>query len=345
MGIHKFTELFRPDYVTAKNNIKNVIVAVDAMSELYRIILGFKVIQADDTLWIKTFIDNLALYRAQNITTIWVFDGQNINKKEEIKKRMQKKEDYKQKGVESIAKITNDTDISEEMKIMQIQEIENKTNKMSFYVDAKSKQIAISILECLGISYIITENNTEAEQIASILVKYNKANAVLSADLDTILFGSEMTYKTTKKTKCLTRVGTKNKNVDIEVYTKKGILKQLFEKINENNVKNGIEKITYNEGELFNDLMKICIMLGTDFNEKTPGIGIATIIKKYNSVVLTDEQKTSIGIFTENIKVDQIKIIESTPNPTKFIEILIKLNFSKSNIEKYTDKFTDKFTL
>ena len=94
MGILKFTTLFKPDYVICKDQITDEIIAIDAMSEIYRIILGFETVpfmkkirtenieekdenssiinisedkKKSNTLWIKTLIDILLSYKKHNL--------------------------------------------------------------------------------------------------------------------------------------------------------------------------------------------------------------------------------------------------------------------------------------
>jgi 5'-3' exonuclease len=45
------------------------------------------------------------------------------------------------------------------------------------------------------------------------------------------------------------------------------------------------------------NLRKVCVILGSDFAPKTPGIGPKTIFKKFDSIVITDKQKAAIEQF------------------------------------------------
>jgi len=358
MGILKFSTLFEPDYVISKDLIKDEIIAIDAMSEIYRIILGFQnapsirkkqsnvdheegdAIMPDTisstTLWIKTFIDVLLSYKKNNVKTIWVFDGKNIHKENEIKKRMQKKEEIKEKIQQQINTLNTGEehkDMDKNTKDKKINELENKESKASFYVNAEIKQLIINILISLGIPYVILDKY-EGEHVASILNKERIVNAVLSADLDPIIFDATTLYRVTKLSKCLKRKGKKTKAGDIEVYTKAGVLKQLKEKLSV-----VYEDVNYTEKQLYGILLRVCLILGTDFAEKTKNVGPMSVVKKYSEIVLTDEQKKALQIFKNHPKIEDIKINKPKANPKKFAEILISLKFSEKNIEKYLTGF------
>ena len=358
MGILKFSTLFQPDYVISKDLIKDEIIAIDAMSEIYRIILGFQNapsirnkqsnIEHEEgdaimpnttsttTLWIKTFVDTLLGYKKNNVKTIWVFDGKNIHKQNEIKKRMQKKEEAKEKIQQQIKEINTSEEykgMDKNTKDQKINELEDKESKASFYVNAEIKQLIIDILISLGIPYVILDNY-EGEHVASILNKERSVSAVLSADLDPIIFDATTLYKVTKMSKCLNRKGKKTKAGDIEVYTKAGVLKQLKEKLSV-----VYENVNYTDKQLYGILLRVCLILGTDFAEKTKSVGPGTVIKKYSEIVLTEDQKNALQIFKNHPKIEDIKIIKFKANPKKFAEILISLKFSEKNIEKYLTGF------
>jgi 5'-3' exonuclease len=97
----------------------------------------------------------------------------------------------------------------------------------------------------------------------------NMADAVLTDDTDSLAFGAKIVVK-----KCRKR-GAKVGTFDIYV----------------------LDEMLQVYGITREDLVKIALILGTDFAPKTPRIGPKTVLKSFKSVTLTKEQEDAQKIF------------------------------------------------
>lgn len=361
MGIKDFSKVFTFTNKIKIKDLNSKKIAIDAMTEIYRASLcGASVkLLTDDmgnpTLFIKVIFANIIEMQKNNIDMIWVFDHEadsktseefhNPAKVNEMIKRQKRKESAQAKlDVKNL--LTDDLFTDEEFNnIMKISSIADLASASASSASASSAVIQVStassaasaaaaqptatelkkvktkieevhalekqtfkvtrqmineiklILNCLNIKYIESPKGFEGEQIASLLSECNIVDGVLSSDTDPIAFGAKTLYRRTTEKKVFA------------VYERDDILSQISKQIGSK--------------ASMKDLRKICVILGTDFNTKTKGIGPKTIYKKYQTTDLTSEQKTAVNIF-------RVK-------PT--------LDLNVFNLDKKQFKNTDSFTL
>lgn len=263
MGVKNFTKVFP---LLDKNKVqlsdyKNKIVAVDAMVEVYRSLLGIGTRQmltdkkGRPTIHIGVILCLILELYKNNIGQIWCFDSYNAAKKDELEYRKKEKE----KAAEKIEEIENDPDLdflNENEDHMK--KIDN-LKKRSFTVENWMVDDVKFILDCFGIKYLDSENSYESEHLAACMTQMGIADAVLTTDADALLFGAkEIIKRDTRRT----NKGTKKKYYK---YNLADLLK------------------TYKLSQI--DLVKVGICLGNDFIQKgIPRIGPKTVLKKFDAV-------------------------------------------------------------
>ena len=204
--------------------------------------------------------------------------------------------------------------------------------KRAFTVTSDIIDDIILILNALGIKWIEAPEGFEGEAVCTDLVLKGKATAVYSGDTDPIAFGTPILWR-----KC-----TRDKI--IYEYTNSDLFKQIKE-----------ANVDVQDPNL-EDLRKICVMLGTDFCKKSPKIGPKTVIKKFNTTEISDEQKEAIQAFNKMprndsyvIHNDDARTMESEKIEMLINWLVLDRSFSKDRINgiftkanAYRDKLLNK---
>lgn len=310
MGIKNFSKTFNPTRIIKNKDLKNMTIAIDAMTELYRASLGAKTVdlltddEGNPTLFISVLISNILEFHKNNVNQIWVFDYDqaadksfhNPAKLDELIKRKQKKQAAQQK----IDKLKEDPLFSDDEEDLETDETKkeletNDTNKETYEtkteadkqdkINALEKQLfsvnktvineVKLILNCLNIKWVEAPYGFEGECVATYLNVSGVADAVYSGDTDPIAFGA----------KKLLRKNPKDKK--IYEYTQENILEQ-------------IQTATINHYPELYDIRKISVILGTDVCDKTTGVGAKTVFKKYRNITLTKKQEQAIEFFDKH---------------------------------------------
>lgn len=303
MGIKSFTKVFEYSDEFLYKNFSDKNVVIDASMEIYRAALGMKTINAltdstgKPTAHINTILLGVILkLKSVNADQYWIFDyntyskdsieNHNLLKQLELAKRRLKKtiaKDNIRQLTEQLGKKTrikdelfsedeDEEDSKNEDYIGQtiiashddIQSQIDKQQKAAFSLKSFYIEDIKFILDMLDITWIECPPGFDAEQIAAFSTINSDIfgatmDYVLSQDMDSLVFGAKILIKRDLKKKKLYK------------YELTRILKDY--------------KITHD------DLIKISLILGTDFAEKTPKIGPKTVLKKYNDVILSDSQK------------------------------------------------------
>lgn len=280
MGIKSFSKVFEHNGEITLKDLKNKTIAIDAMYQLHRVAHPFKtttqaILTAPDGTSTNHINGILALIfnlKKNKVNQIWIFDnpGEKHNniKTLEIERRKNCIKTAKQK----LDVILQQQDIlfsdSDEEKEETLKKV-NKYQRASFSLDAYMIDDLKYILSCFNIAWIESPIGYEAEQLAAYLTNYAidgiKADAVFTPDPDCLLFGASLMIKNDTSNR-------KYYKYDLHMLLKKY-------KIDQNN------------------LIKIGVVLGSDFAEKTPGIGPKTIFKKIDNIELTAKQQKAIEFF------------------------------------------------
>lgn len=170
-------------------------------------------------------------------------------------------------------------------------------DKVSFKITKEIIEESIFILENLGIEYCVSPKDIEAEKLGAYLLEIKKIDYLITNDSDSLTFGSSNIIRQQKI----------NNKKTYSLYNLDQILKNL--------------NITYF------DFVKISVILGSDFCEKTKGIGIKTVLKKYNNIELTEEQKLAYNYFISKVSFDLEDIVKPNKNIPAIIEYIRSKNF------------------
>ena len=202
---------------------------------------------------------------------------------------------------------------------------ENATDEKTKYkLNKKHIEEIQYLLTNLGIMYIISPPGVEAEQYGSYLTKGNInerfCKYMITGDSDVLFFGGNL----------LRIISTK---------TAKGKSKKTIYKAYElDDILNDID-ITIDQ------FLKIGVIMGTDFNDKAPGIGPATVIKKVKKDIahITPAMENAINYYksdiSEKISNDDTQIVNGIYDRIKIIEFLVSKKFNKERVESRLDDF------
>ena len=308
MGIKDFSKAFEATSIVSLKSLAGKTIAIDAMTELYRSALGAKSIsQLTDkygkpTMHINVILSVILEMHKNKIKQIWCFDSPTSNrlKAAELDKRKHRKDSAMSKILdlalcakspiitqrakspiildeEPIDELTTDEFKSLDEKQQDIDSLGKQQDidsleKQAFTISKEQIDDIKFILHHLNIMYLDAPDGFEGEQIASYLSATHQCDGVYSADTDCIAFGAQVQWRRHPRDK------------KIYQYTSQHILKQIHET-------NPLIKPT-----LVN-LIKACVILGSDFAPKTPGIGPKTVVKKLHLITLTKQQELAVKQF------------------------------------------------
>lgn len=192
--------------------------------------------------------------------------------------------------------------------------------KVSYKLNEEHVKDIQFLLENLGIMYITAPPEVEAEQYGAYLtsgpIDERYCQYMISGDSDVLFFGGNLLRISSTKS-----ATGKTKKTVYQVF-------ELDEILNETN-------LTYNQ------FLKMGVSLGSDWNEKAPGIGPATAMKKYKNIYLTPTMEEAIDYFKSDIsdKVGKAEIVEGKYNRQKILDFLEAKSFKKDRVEKRLDDF------
>jgi len=205
------------------------------------------------------------------------------------------------------------------------------SSRLSEDIIESSKQL----LSYMGIPIIQAPSEGEAQ--AAFLVKKNKAWSSASQDFDSLLFGSPRLIRNLTLSE---RRKLPGKNIYVQVYPTLIELDRVLSELD----------ISHEQ------LIDIGILIGTDFNDKIPGVGPKTalkLIKKYgsfNEIVkaknysIDFDYETVRNIFL-NPEVIDLPIPDlSVPDPDKLVEFLCEEHdFNRERVEKGISRLNNAY--
>jgi flap endonuclease-1 len=317
MGIKKFNELVTPQ-ILELSQLKGKVVAVDAMSEIWKRSVGVKKLtdsQGKPTQHIVGLLRAIIMYQKAGLRQIWVFDSDSKtdehrkykNKELALRKAKRKQaqkvlDDLKdeEKALEELKKQYADypdilatldsTAVFDETKKI-------KMEKRAFVVKAEQIQDAQMILDGLGIPWLVAPPTYEAEHVAANLTQLGIADYVLTPDADAIIYGARHMIK------------KGSTNSSFVHYDREAILKQLQ---------------TDTLG-----LIQIALCLGSDANPGgIKGIGPKRVLGKYRTIDWTPYSDI-IQMFLRVVPSKQIKLNKPSGDRQKLLGWLESRNFNK----------------
>jgi flap endonuclease-1 len=346
MGVKNFSKIFTPKEIKLKS-LNGFTAIIDASVMLYQSCLGMSNINSltdgdgNSTIHLKVIISRVLNFHVNNIKQKWVFDYHEANysppdKALELKKRKFKKDTAKkkikkindsislaEKEYKELFSDSDDGDDTHEKKtenhskkiIAVATQEKNKQEKIAFTMSERIVNDCKFILNCFNIPWLVAPKGIEAEHVCAQMTNDDIGDFVYSTDVDALLYGAK---------KLVRRVTIKKKQT-LQLYDLYDILKH--------------DKLTQD------DLLKIGVIMGCDHCTKTRGIGPKTILKKYKTVELTDEQKNAISIFKRTIDTTGLKFENSNKIPiddakkiNKLMDWLEDKNFKRVLIKKQIEK-------
>ena len=316
--------------ITFENLFKKDI-AIDAFNTIYQFLA---IIRQQDGTPLKDYEGNVTshlsglFYRSINflehgIRPIYVFDGKPSELKlNTIKERRKIKEEAQKKMVAA----QDAEDFKEAKKFAQL------TSKLDEGMIEESKKL----IESMGIPLI--QASSEGEAQSAYMVEMGDAWACASQDYDTLLFGGERLIRNFAVSRSRKLKDT-TVTLDIEYVSLSKFLKNL-----------GINR---------EQLVEMCILIGTDFFPGVKGVGQKTgleLIKKHESIENILNRNVKVGgkeIVLDVEFIEQIKNIFLNPdvrtdynipkpkriNYERIEELLIEQhNFSKQRVENALDR-------
>lgn len=336
-GLSQFLKKYAPelDLEIPISCISGQRVAVDASVYLYKFICIDNKLMGN---WLDLFIDFIVWLRKNNIRPIFVFDGKPPIQKE---RTQQTRRDARSKIKDKISELENileklneieDDKIDDELKVNIIKYIDNyedwcindmKIKIYSLLKKENSKCIIVSntetfkvqsLLTLLGIPWLNAVG--EAEKSCSWLCEWGYVKGVITADSDVLAYGVPIFIKDIK-------IG---KNICKIIRT---------------------EDILTSLNLSFKKFQDFCILCGTDYNKRIPGIGPITafhlintydcleeLSKDYDTSILNYKEVRNLFILPNKDEPEKLFHFKGkfkiptykTPNKGELLYFLLKIN-------------------
>jgi flap endonuclease-1 len=352
MGIKSFSQIFTYTKKIKLTQLKNCTLAIDGFIQAYQSALGMANVRGltdesgNPTIHINVILSRVIKFKLMGITQLWIFDYDdnedasvefhNPAKLIELEKRKKRKEVAQQKIKElnkkkkalDEKKDTNDDlfsdsddDVTETKESIELKIL--KQEKASFSMNRSIINDIKFILNCFDIPWTNALKGTEAEQICADLTSdedHAIADYAYTTDTDCIAYG------------CSSLIRPNYKKKEFYLYENDKILSDY--------------ELTMDE------LLDVCVIMGTDFCNKTPGIGPKTVLRKFRTTELTDEQKNAKKLFKKHTDLTKLKW-QSDPlegdepfdNPIKIKSLLewlvLKKGFNRDRVKKQMIKVVD----
>lgn len=281
-------------------NFKGKRLCNDASLMIYQSILALESIKSltdgdgNTTVHINTIFNKIIQQAQAGIVQIWIFDSPIPNefKKREYVKRKERRE-------------------------------KNSSEKVDYSLNKIHVEEIQSLLEYMGIMYIVSPTGIEAEQYGAYLtrgpIEDRFCQYMITGDSDVLFFGGNLLRISSEKT----NTGKSKKTIY-----------QTFD----------IDELLNETGLSYDEFLRMGVLMGTDFCDKMPGIGPATVIKKVNTQ-LSPAMENTIKYFKSDIadKIENAKIVENKYNREKLVEFLSSRKFNKDRVEKRLNDYEKTF--
>jgi flap endonuclease-1 len=197
-------------------------------------------------------------------------------------------------------------------------------DKVAFRLQEQHVNDVKKLLTLMGIMFIEAPPGVEAEQFGAYLTRGDESERfckyMISGDSDVLFFGGNLLRLTSQKS----ATGKSSKTI--------------YQAFNLDELLNEMD-MTYD------DFLKMGVAMGSDFNEKAPRVGPATVIKaiRDGKVFIDPSQQKAINYFKSNPLE-----VEGTPAPITvqgdyqkdaLIEFLVSKKFNKDRIAKRLEDY------
>ena len=372
MGIKDFSKAFKACRTIANWNLyKGKIIAIDAMTEIWRSALGAKSVKtlsdADNnpTIHINVIMANIIKMQKSGVKTIWVFDHDQDGsctehhiaaKSDEVAERRKKRAEAKAK-IEDLEKeepLFSDDDSDDESKDNKDSEkqaiLDKQTNKQAILDKQTNKQAIQQTIQqqekrafCVSkemindIKFILTCLNISYVEAPASFEGEHLAAYFTSSEVglaDAVYSGD--TDPIPFGAPILLRKNPRDKK--IYEYRQTDILDQIHEVIGDDY-----------DYPTIDDIRKICAILGSDYSKRTKGIGAKTVLRKYKVIKLAADQKTAISEFEKIPDISDITVHNNqyeaftNTNVDLLVDWLVNnKSFAKSRVLKWIEDVMEK---
>jgi flap endonuclease-1 len=305
MGIKGWFTVFGDSSIVRKEkDFGGKCLGVDVSYDIYRASLGMKNIKGlTDKEGVPTILLNILLCNVVRYKKIGV-KGLVYVFDNPIPNIHKIKEAKKRRDVRKKAEVELTDEVCQEKK--------HKLEKRTFVITDGMVNDVKKLLTLLGVAWIIAPEGYEAEHLGAELTIDGLIDTFITSDSDTLLFGGKSMTRRIKK---------------------KGDKTYTYEEHILDNV-----LIDYNLTR--EQLIHLGLVLGSDFADKTKGIGIGTILKKGFGVKLTDEQTNAKEYFMSTCPYDSSQLIRTPINKEELINWIVEdKNFNRVRVEKLLSVF------
>lgn len=292
MTIHGFSKVFTPTQTRVEySHFTGKRLALDASIEIFRtatVVIGTRLTnkRGEPTQHIKLTFDNALKMIALDIDATWCFDGTRapVLKEDTLAARAQKRAATETRIAAMHDRIDDLDRISAEMSEVALLDLDptfhetraglvgelSRAQQSSLLPGefSRFKSDVFYILQHLGVRCMIAPAGVDAEHLAAWLSKSQKVDGVITSDPDALLYGSRNIIKHRYKD-----AGR------YDVYDAADILARY--------------EITHKQ------LVQVGVALGTDFAEKTPGVGPRRVLQavKNKTITWSDAQLAAMEHF------------------------------------------------
>ena len=302
MGIKSFSKIFTYSKKVKLAQLKNCTLAIDGFIQAYQSALGMANVRGltdasgNPTIHINVILSRVIKFKLMGITQIWIFDYDdnedasadfhNPAKMIELEKRKKRKE-VAQRKIKELNKKKIDLEKKDDLfsdsddDIIDTESIDSKILKQEKASFSMSRSIINDIkfiLNCFDIPWANAIKGTEAEQICADLTSdedHAIADYAYTTDTDCIAYG------------CTALIRPDYRKKELHLYE--------------------TDRILFDNDLTMDELLDVCVIMGTDFCNKTPGIGPKTVLRKFRTTELTTEQKNAKNLFKIRSDLTELK--------------------------------------
>ena len=188
--------------------------------------------------------------------------------------------------------------------------------KVQFRMNSEHINDIKTLLRLSGQPYIEAPEGIEAEQYGAWLTRGPIARArfcqyMISADSDVLAFGGNLIRPYQKPSST-----GKSKKLVYQVYE--------------------LEDILSESGLTYDTFLEMCVAMGTDFNDKTTGAGVKTVIDKVKSgkIILTPTQEKVIAYYKSQPKFSEGDIVFNDYDKTGLENFLVSKQFKLERVQE-----------
>ncbi len=259
----------------------------------------------------------------RGIRPVFVFDGKPSGLKSAT---LKKRHEIRTEAVQKHEQALKEGDFGEA----------KKWGSRALKLDAKMIADAKELVSLMGFPVVQAPGEGEAQIVH--MLKEGRLDGCVSQDYDALLFGAGTLYRNVGVTG---KRKVPGKNIYADVEPEKILLKNVLDS-------NGITQ---------EKLIWIGVLIGTDFNEKFPKIGVKTSLKlvkehaSFDDIIKATQHtpdfdwREVVGVFTRPNVTSEYNVSFSAPQKEKIVQFLCdRHDFSPERVENSVKKLSEKLS-